>query len=157
MRLFLSRYIQRTLTWMTPPPWPWVPAIKHSGSCSIFPNQSNITVSSSVQAGLAACKHTSKIETIISECSMLAYIVDMKTQRQSKVFQLPRRIQYIQWLHTTCQPTWQGMRKQLDSRHRSMGCASGWPGHKENKHVFHLKIRWTFVLHYEEEVTKIII
>lgn len=42
------------LTCMTPPPFPDVPAMKSSGRFSILPNQSNITVSSSVQAGLAA-------------------------------------------------------------------------------------------------------
>jgi len=41
---------------MTPPPLPSVPARKSSGNFSIFPSQSSITVSSSVQAGLAAYK-----------------------------------------------------------------------------------------------------
>lgn len=43
------------LTWITPPPSPASPARNASGSCSIFPSQSIITVSSSVHAGLAAC------------------------------------------------------------------------------------------------------
>lgn len=43
------------LTWITPPPSPASPARNASGSCTIFPSQSIITVSSSVHAGLAAC------------------------------------------------------------------------------------------------------
>lgn len=42
------------LTWITPPPSPDFPAKNASGSSSIFPSQSIITVSSSVHAGLAA-------------------------------------------------------------------------------------------------------
>lgn len=41
---------------MTPPPFP-PPEVRNSfGKSSIFPSQSNITTSSSVQAGLANCE-----------------------------------------------------------------------------------------------------
>lgn len=46
--------LPRRLTWITPPPSPASPAKNASGSFSIFPSQSIITVSSSVHAGLAA-------------------------------------------------------------------------------------------------------
>lgn len=47
-------------TWITPPPVPPQPDKNTAGKSNIFPNQSIITTSSSVHAGLAICKRTSK-------------------------------------------------------------------------------------------------
>lgn len=54
-KLILYSFFMFPLTWMTPPPWPSFPAKNSLGKLIIFPSQSSMTVSSSVQAGLAAC------------------------------------------------------------------------------------------------------
>jgi hypothetical protein len=55
---------------MTPPPFPPVEARNSLGNSSIFPSQSSITTSSSVQAGLAICNKVTEIVRACYECQI---------------------------------------------------------------------------------------
>lgn len=79
----LKKFLHK-FTWMTPPPFPPLQAKNSLGRSNIFPSQSNIITSNSVQAGLAICNRSNRMS--------IKWNVDIKTiekvDKNLNIFQL---------------------------------------------------------------------
>lgn len=112
------------ITWMTAPPFPPPEARNSFGKSNIFPSQSNIITSSSVQAGLANCEKFNWRKRWRWNLLLLLLLYWF-----NQLF-LPKRIRCKQWHRWACQQRLLDTIGLLENMREISGCASEWSGTK---------------------------